>query len=500
MDDLNKKVQEDISRILSQVDKDKVPTKQEYITGDIPPTERQTPSIDPQPTRLIDIHVYDLPPEETLPTGEETTPPSDQDQQQDASVPPAGPQRTNRRRAALLLVCGVCIVLLAGIGVLVLYPLLTTSATVTIVPITRQLQTTDTITVVTGHAATGAQQIAGSLLSSVTMSQQQTAPTTGKGHQDAQAAHGYVTFYNAAPYTQTITAGTLLTGADGVQIVTDQDAIIPAVNYPTLGQATILAHSVIVGPGGNVRAGDVYGPCCRLNVSEVNGAFRGGQQARDYQTVTQQDIDGVASSLKNSLDQSVQAALKTQVQSDQTLITPVSCQQSITPDHRPGTEATQVQVTVSETCTGATYNTQSLQRLITQQMTQEASKQLGDGYSLNGTIQSSIVQATPKDHTIMLQVKSTASYAYQFTQEQQQSIKSMIQARRKPRLPQPYYRPQEYKVCPYPSVMGSSFQRTQTVYTWRSWSRSRKGKADGRRTKVYSRHCESCTHRYYGVW
>jgi hypothetical protein len=141
----------------------------------------------------------------------------------------------------------------------------------------------------------------------------------------------------------------------------------------------------------------------------VNSAFTGGQEARDYQTVTRADIDNAASSLKTSLDKSVQAALKTQVADDQTLITPVSCQQSITPDHQPGTAAMQVQVTVSETCQGTTYNTQAYQNRITQNMTQAAIQQLGEGYTQTGTMQSSIIQAHSKAHgVITLQVKSSA--------------------------------------------------------------------------------------------
>ena len=427
MDEINKRVQEDINRILSQVDSEPS-SKPQQRAGEIPPTTPE--EAEQQPTRLVDIHVYELAPGETIPSGEET-PPSDQEQQ--GTSPPTTPQRQSRRRPVLLCIAGFCILLLVSIVIFGLYPLFTASATVTIIPVTRQISTTDTITVVTGQKATGAQQIAGSTLSSVTMTQVQTASTTGKGHQDAQPGHGMITFYNSAPYEQTITAGTMLTGADGAQIITDQDAYISAAQYPTFGQTTVPAHTVIIGPASNIRAGDIYGPCnCRLNVSAVNSTFTGGRQARDFQTVTQQDIDAAASSLKSSLDQSVQAALKTQVQSDQTLITPVSCQQSITPDHHPGEEATQVQVTISETCTGATYNTQAYQKLVTQYVTQEASRQLGEGYTLTGSIQSSILQATPKDHgTIMLQVKSTGSYVYQFTQEQQQNIKAIIAGKSK---------------------------------------------------------------------
>src|SRR5258708_13915119 len=112
------------------------------------------------------------------------------------------------------------------------------------------------------------------------MSKARTAPTTGKGHQDATSAHGIVTFYNGAPSVQTVAVGTLLTGTNGVQVVTDQDAMIPAVVYPTLGQTTAPAHAVIGGPPGNIKAGQIYGPCCPLNLSPVNPPFPRPQQAR----------------------------------------------------------------------------------------------------------------------------------------------------------------------------------------------------------------------------
>jgi hypothetical protein len=62
----------------------------------------------------------------------------------------------------------------------------------------------------------------------------------------------------------------------------------------------VSAHAAITGPAGNIQAGDVYGPCCRLNVFAANGPFRGGQNARTYQIVTQQDINGVATHVKTN--------------------------------------------------------------------------------------------------------------------------------------------------------------------------------------------------------
>ena len=54
-----------------------------------------------------------------------------------------------------------------------------------------------------------------------------TVPATGLGHQDAAQASGLLTFYNGLSTEQTVAAGTVLTGNDGVQVVTDTSIAIP---------------------------------------------------------------------------------------------------------------------------------------------------------------------------------------------------------------------------------------------------------------------------------
>ena len=65
----------------------------------------------------------------------------------------------------------------------------------------------------------------GRLLHPITLSQSQTVTTTGTGHQDATQAHGTITLYNGQFAGVTIAAGTLLTGASGVQPPTDKRAL-----------------------------------------------------------------------------------------------------------------------------------------------------------------------------------------------------------------------------------------------------------------------------------
>ncbi len=352
------------------------------------------------------------------------------------TIPPSShySQRTIPRGRALLLFA-LCALLVVALGIelvmtggaLYLLNLFTPSATITIVTSSQQITMTSRVHVVTsGTADPAKQQIAGRLFPAVTMSQAKTIPTTGTVHQDARAAHGRITFYNAATYPQTVPTGELLTGADGVQLVTDASVSIPAAAFPTFGQASVAAHTTSTGPGANIRAGDVYGPCCRLNLSAVNDAFEGGQGARTYQTVTQQDIQGVVTSLTPSLDRSVQAAFQAQVQIGETLVTPLVCTQKVTPDHAVGAEATQVTVIVDKTCTAIVYDTQALTTLATHIATDGATKQFGTGYTTTG-VQTTITQATPNGYgTCDLQVKAVSLWAYPFTQEQQQAIKAMI--------------------------------------------------------------------------
>jgi hypothetical protein len=289
-------------------------------------TATSQPSEGRQETEVIDVFIVHRQVEEPEPSTVESTLADASDEQETQTAPleqettgePALPPlpRKPRRRALPFVVGALCVLTAGLLTAAALLMLLAPSATVTIIPASAQLTMTRTITVVPSNANIAQQQISGRPLATMTLSQGKTVPTTGRGHEPAQAAHGLVTFYNALPAPQTIQAGEWLTGADGIAVVTLQDAVIPAGTLATNGQVTVPAQAVNVGPQGNIAANDIYGKCCRDNVFMSNGPFRGGQNARSYQMVTQQDIDAVASSLKASLDQGVQAALSQQVQSN----------------------------------------------------------------------------------------------------------------------------------------------------------------------------------------
>ncbi len=338
-----------------------------------------------------------------------------------------------KRKAISLLVLVLCMLCLAAVSTLVLSTWLTPTASVTLIPAQTTITTTFTLTTTTGSPNPARLQIPGRLLPSLTLEQSRTVPTTGTGHQAASSAHGTLTFYNGLPATQTVAAGTLLTGADGVQVVTDHDAIIPAATLatpPIDGQVTVAAHAAHVGPAGNIGAHDINGPCCREYILAQNTtAFAGGQDARSYPMVTLHDIDGAASSLKSFLAQSVQAALGYQLTPAEALVTPVPCVPTVTSTRRAVEEATQVTVSVDEVCTGEAYDKSALHTQIAQRLAQQAKDQLGPGYVQSGDVQATIQLVTitnAKQGTVALRVKGAGVWVYQFNDEQVQNMARTI--------------------------------------------------------------------------
>lgn len=328
-----------------------------------------------------------------------------------------------------------CLLILLLATTWLLVPLWTPTATITIIPV-QQLITAETrATIVTNGTANAAQgQLPGRLLPALTLTQARTVATTGVGQQQAHAARGLLTFYNAAQTSQLVPAGTLLTTAQGVQLVTDQDALIPPAVYPTFGQVTIPAHTLLVGPGGNLAAGVLNGPCCRENVFVVSHAFTGGQDARSYPMVSQHDRDDTIATLKAALDQSVNAAYQAQLEARESLLTPVACTSAVSSDHQVGEEATSLTITVVQTCEAEAYETQAVEKLVTARTTQVATSQLGTGYALVGAVETSISQvgASKQPGSITVHLKATGVWAYQFSQDQLARLTQELAGKSKP--------------------------------------------------------------------
>ncbi len=350
--------------------------------------------------------------------------------------PSAPVQQGSPRHQQLFLVglgSGLFLYLLALVLVAVFVaPVATLAATVTLVPETKTLSTTLTVTALsTGTPDPARQQVAARLLEVGSPTQSQSVPTTGTGHAPARVGEGTVTLYNAAPYSQTVAAGTVLTGIDGVEIVTDAPAVIPAGNPPIEGEATVPAHAPAIGPQGNIAPLDLNGLCCMAGVSVKNTmAFHDGQYAYDYPMVTQADIDHAAGPLVATLTPATQEDLQGKIGPNEHLAVPVQCQPTVTPDHPVGSDASQVTVSVSVTCHAEAYDHETVVRLVTNALMQQATTSLGRGYALRGTISTTITPAGAPLHakpgTLTLLVTGQGAWVYQVRRAEQARLTKLI--------------------------------------------------------------------------
>jgi Baseplate J-like protein len=337
--------------------------------------EQGIPSID-EPAPLQDIYVYIVREHDEEP-----------DQPDDAGVieTTLAPQKSSLRA----LIPFVFALLLTGSSIalqlsLAFHPFI---ATITILPKSQQVTLSETLQL-------------GRLLHPVTLSESQTVNTTGTGHQDAREAHGFITFYNGEFTSVTVSAGTVLTGADGVQIVTDQDATIPAANPPVFGHVTLSAHAAQPGRKGNIPAYDISHACCAPSVLAKNSSsFSGGQDERNFQAVAQADIENAASTLKTTLAARSNGALQGQLQPGEQVAT-LPCSPTVSPDHQVGAEAIRVTVIVSETCRAVAYSSTELQRKALLLLSSQVMRTGGAGYHPAGkytvVVQKAILRgATP---------------------------------------------------------------------------------------------------------
>ena len=258
---------------------------------------------------------------------------------------------------------------------------------------------------------------------------------TGVTHVPATSARGTLTLYNAATYPQTIAAGTVLTGDDGVQVVTDAPAPIPAGNPPLFGVVTVSAHALQVGSRGNSAALDINGLCCAAGVAVKNTVgFSGGEDAQTYPTVRQADIDGLAHPLVDTLTQSTSLGVRSQLRPQDWLVTIPACVPAIRADHAVGSRATEVTVTVKVACQSEVFDQHAARRLAAISFTQEESAALGANYALVSQITTTLVGVTVTDTkrgTLALSIQAEGVWVYQWNLTRLQALAKRIAGARK---------------------------------------------------------------------
>jgi Baseplate J-like protein len=307
----------------------------------------------------------------------DASPGSGQEQKPGQEAAPALSEKKSARQA-ILTVSFYLFLILSGFILQSSLPFNAPTATITIMPKSQQI------------TYTGTSQL-GRVIAPITLTQSQTVPTTGKGHQDARAATGTIVFYNGQAVQQTVPGGTVFTGAKGVRVAIDQTITIPPGDPPTYGEAAVPAHALLMGSAGNIPTGDITTTIAIAVFAKNSAPFHGGQDERDYRTVTKHDINSMTSMLKPAVEQRMQAAFQTyRHQSEGLYILP--CAPKVTSGHKPGQEATQVKVTASETCSAVAYNSLELRGKVAELLTHQAVQTLGTGYSLIGDVQVRILR------------------------------------------------------------------------------------------------------------
>jgi hypothetical protein len=308
----------------------------------------------------------------------------------------------------------LCLFLVGDLADSQLIALMTPTATITITPEVQTVRVQSSASL-------------GKLLSPITLSESQTVPATGHGHQDARAATGALTFYNGELQPVTIAAATVLNGQDGVRVVTDVSLSIPPANPPAFGTSSVAAHTAQTGPAGNIPADDIDTTFASGVYVKNLTAFTGGQDARDFLLVTQADRDHAATSLQAKVTASMSAALQGQLLPGQVLH-PLPCSPTIIADHGIGEEATSLTVTVSEICTAVAYDLQQLQTRATQLLTTQVTHTFGTGYLLAGNVQVSVTKAatTPTASVVALTFTCAGTFAYTLTAQAQQRLKALL--------------------------------------------------------------------------
>ena len=207
-----------------------------------------------------------------------------------------------------------------------------------------------------------------------------------------------------------------------------QQATRPLMEKPLYQQVHLLA-----GRRGNISVGDINSSIAIAVFAKNLTPFHGGQEERDFSTVSKQDINKISTRLIPTLTQSIQGALQDQLTPREQLQL-LPCTPTVTSDHPIGQEASLVKVTVSATCSAVAYTSQGLVEKATALLFTEARQKLGTGYSLIGDVEVSIKQATvtrTSKPLVFLSFFSQSTWVYALNKSESQHIKQLIAGKTK---------------------------------------------------------------------
>jgi VCBS repeat-containing protein len=337
-----------------------------------------------------------------------------------------------KRRRIFYSVLPVLILFLLVPGSIAVYYLLAnpTTAQVSILPSTKRVQHLSTLTIVTNHPDVAHQQIVGARWLSATIKQTVLQTSTGKGYSQGTTASGIVALEDHAPAFSSVSenAGTILTGSDGITIISDQDAIA------FLGRpAYFRAHVSSPGSYGNIPAHGFYLVVPHgLGNSAVlynTTPFTGGHDKGPYAFVQQNDIVAGEHTLSSIVKQSTLDALNAKMAVSEQWVQTPRCTRRATSDGTTGEQVQHFHVTITTTCAGEVYDTQMVQAVAARELISAASSELGTHYQLLGEIATTITEVhvlNKRLGTLTVSLSAEGKWVYRFTDVEKQRLAQMI--------------------------------------------------------------------------
>ncbi len=229
-------------------------------------------------------------------------------------------------------------------------------------PFDASFSQTRTLTLAVHPSATQVPLVA---FSPITKTGQTSVPATGSVEEPATKAVGLLAFYNGSFTPQDVPAGTSFTGKNGIRVEIAQPVTVPPAmptTPPTDGTVSVVAHSTVVGPAGNLPPLAIQAVCCGGAVLVQNlDAFSGGQDAHTVTVVTQSDLTTATAQLRTRLEQEADAQAQGKLAPGWHLL-PLACTTRTSATHRAGEQAMQVQITVSVRCAPFAYAGASIER------------------------------------------------------------------------------------------------------------------------------------------
>jgi hypothetical protein len=304
-------------------------------------------------------------------------------------------------------------------------------ATIAITPDSKLEQDSYVIQAVTGNANLAKRQVMLRQLSFSPKEQSKVVTATGVGHVPAQAATGKLTFYNGSNQDFVVGSTTAIPGPNGISVETDGPADIPAAHLPTVGSITVNAHVTTAGASGNMAAGAINETCCASGgfITVVSSAFTGGQDEKDYTFLQQSDVDGYVNQIKSTLSQQALSGVKGQLKPNEQLAGDPECTTQSREDQPVGDQGrnvTSANVTVDATCTGLAYDARGAQTLAQDLLQRKASSDLGQAYTLAGTMVTKSTVTDVNDGVVTLQVTVSGTWYYQFNDKQKQMLANQL--------------------------------------------------------------------------